>query len=120
MQIDIQTRGFSLTQALAAYVKRRLKSALQLNDRHILRTQVRLSDINGPKGGIDKRCQVSVEVAGAPNVVIKDTSDNMYNAIDRAAHRVSRSLQRYTRKLRRQQRRPSRDTLFLTNDSIAV
>lgn len=60
MHNDIQTRGFSLTDSPVAYVNRPVRSALATNDRHILRAQVMLMDINGPRGGVDRHCQFNV------------------------------------------------------------
>ena len=53
MQLDIQARNFQLTKALRNYIKRRLGFALSSKNNHIQRVQVRLSDINGPRGGAD-------------------------------------------------------------------
>ena len=53
MQIDIQARDFSLTQALRNHIKRRLGFALSAWNNRIQRILVRLSDINGPRGGND-------------------------------------------------------------------
>ena len=100
MYIHIQTRGFSLTEALRGYAKRRLKSSLAASDQHILSTQVRLSDINGPRGGIDKCCQLQVELAGSPSIIVRETSADMYSAIDRAAQRLGRSVSRRLGKFR--------------------
>lgn len=94
MHIDIQTRGFPLSNALATYVKRRFSQILTSDNRHILRTQVRLADINGPRGGVDKRCQFNVTLAGTSNVVIQETSEDMYSAIDKAAQRARRTIAR--------------------------
>ena len=55
---------------------------------------MRLSDINGPRGGEDKRCQLQVSLAGLPDVVVEDTEADLYFAIDRAADRVGRSVMR--------------------------
>ena len=60
MQNDIQNRGFSLTDSLVAYVNWPLRSTLTSNDRRIPRAQVRLIDINGPRGGVDRHCQFNV------------------------------------------------------------
>ena len=54
MQIDIQTRNFGLTQALRNHAERRLRFALTSAGNHVQRIIVRLSDINGPRGGEDK------------------------------------------------------------------
>ena len=99
MQLEIQARGFTLTQALRGYVERRLHFALSARYALIERVRVRLSDINGPRGGCDKRCHVQVLLPGQTPVVIEDTETNLYVAIDRASDRARRTL---TRRLSRQ------------------
>jgi len=98
MQIDIQARDFSLTKALRRHVERRLGFALSTRYDRIKRILVRLSDINGPRGGNDKCCQLHVVMPGQADVIIEDTQANLYVAIDRAADRASRAV---TRKLAR-------------------
>jgi ribosome-associated translation inhibitor RaiA len=61
---------------------------------------VRLSDINGPHGGADKRCHLQVMLNGLPDVVVEDTEADLYIAIDRATDRAGRTV---VRKLNRQQ-----------------
>jgi len=61
---------------------------------------VRLSDINGPRGGNDKRCRIKVPLAGRQDVVIEDTEADLYVAIDRAADRTERALARRLERLR--------------------
>jgi len=94
MQIDIQTRNFALTNALRNYAERRLRFALTWADNRIQKIFVRLSDINGPRGGEDKRCQMQVVLAGLPDVVVEDTEASLYFAIDRAADRAGRTVMR--------------------------
>ncbi len=102
MQIDIQARNFSLTDALRSHAERRLRFALTCRDDHIQRVVMRLSDINGPRGGSDKRCHLRVVLAGLPDVVVEDTEGDLYTAIDRATDRAGRTL---VRKIDRQQAR---------------
>ena len=94
MHIDIQARNFSLTNALSGHVKRRLGFALSTRDVHIQRVLVRLSDINGPRGGADKCCHIQVVLPQLADVVIEDTEVDLYAAIDRAADRVGRTVDR--------------------------
>lgn len=94
MQIDIQARDFPLTDALCNHTKRRLSFSLSARDNHIQRVIVRLSDINGPRGGADKCCHIQVVLAHLPDVVIKDTEADLYTAIDRAADRAGRTAGR--------------------------
>lgn len=99
MQIDIQARNFSLTDALRNHAERQLRFALTCCDDHIRRIVVRLSDINGPHGGADKRCHLQIMLNGLPDVVVDDTETDLYVAIDRAADRAGRTV---VRKLNRQ------------------
>jgi ribosomal subunit interface protein len=94
MQIDIQTRNFDLTNALRSYAERQLRFALTWADNRIQRIIVVLSDINGPRGGEDKRCHLQVVLAGLPDVVVEDTEANLYFAIERAADRAGRTVMR--------------------------
>jgi ribosomal subunit interface protein len=101
MQMDIQCRGFELTDGLRDYAHKRLAYSLNHGDAHIGRVVVRLSDINGPRGGEDKRCHIEVRLKGLPEVVIEDTQADLYVAIDRAVERAGRTL---ARRLARSQR----------------
>ena len=94
MQIEIQARDFNLTHSLRDHIQRRLGFALSARYHHIQRILVRLSDINGPRGGIDKCCQIQMVLPQQADLVIEDTETDMYVAIDRAADRASRTLGR--------------------------
>ncbi len=94
MQLDIQSRGFSLTTSIFNYTTQRMQFALQRNDSYIMRARIRLEDINGPRGGVDKKCQIELRLAGQNNIVIEDTEADLYFAIDRACDRCMRTLAR--------------------------
>ena len=102
MQTDIQTRGFSLTESIRDYTQRRLSQAVNFADDHIRRVTVRLSDINGPRGGEDKRCQVTVTMARMPSVLIEDIGHDLYASIDRALERTRLSVTRQIERRRLQ------------------
>lgn len=94
MQITIQAHNFTLTNALRGHIERRLGFALSTIDAHIQRVMVRLSDINGPRGGEDKCCRIQITLPKLQDVVIEDTMANLYCAIDRAASRAGRTVVR--------------------------
>ena len=100
LRIDIQARNFLLTDGLRRYAERRLHFALSCCQDRLQRIVIRLSDINGPRGGADKRCLLRVVLNGLPDVVIEDIEANPYVAIDRAADRAGRTV---VRKIDRQQ-----------------
>jgi putative sigma-54 modulation protein len=114
MHINIQARGFDLTQGLREHTERRLQFALGWADHDVRNVSVRLSDVNGPRGGNDKRCQIKIPLVGRPDVVIEDAEADLYVAIDRAADRTERTL---TRRLGR--KRKQRRTRLNTRDASA-
>jgi ribosome-associated translation inhibitor RaiA len=79
---------------------RRLQFALGWANHDVRKVNVRLFDINGPRGGKDKRCRIQVPIPGTQNVVIEDTETDLYVAIDRAAERTERAVVRRLERLR--------------------
>ncbi|PLW70706.1 HPF/RaiA family ribosome-associated protein [Pseudohalioglobus lutimaris] len=106
MNIDIQARDFELTDALAQHVRRRLDFALSPRYEQIQQIQVRLGDVNGPRGGKDKCCHLYIVLPRMQDVVVEDTEVDMYVAINRAIDRAGRSV---SRRLARQRVRPPRN-----------
>ena len=94
------TGGFDLTEGLREHTQRRLQFALGWANHDVRAVSVRLSDINGPRGGRDKRCRIRVPFPGTRNVVIEDTEADLYVAIDRAAERAERAVVRRLERLR--------------------
>jgi len=92
MKIGIQCRGFSLTGPIAGHVHKRLDFLLGHGIRRVRRADVILSDLNGPRGGVDKRCLIKVSIDGLRPVITEDVQSDLYEAIDRAAGRASRTV----------------------------
>ena len=98
MNIAIQSNGLVLTESLRAYVHRRLQTALGWALTR--RLAVWLSDINGPRGGRDKRCKIQISLDHGKTIIIEDTEEDLYAAIDLAAERADRALVRQMAKNR--------------------
>ena len=118
MKIDIQARHFPVTKALGDYIKRRLGFALSIHDEHIQRIKVQLSDINGPRGGADKCCQIQVIIPKLPDIVIEDVEVDLYTAIDRAADRAGRTIGRRIARQRDKSRHTNLDQIKNNADAI--
>ncbi len=103
MNVHMVAQEFFLTPSLREHLDRRLRFAFSGARDRIARIVVRLRDLNGPRGGRDKLCQVSVIMPGRPEVVIREVQEDMYNAIDRA---VKRAAYRATRLITRKHRAP--------------
>ncbi len=100
MKIDIQARGFALTEALRQHCERRLRFAIGTSGSRLNGISVRLRDVNGPKGGVDKRCTIRAALPGTTPVFITQDETDVYAAIDRAADRAARTLSRQLKRSR--------------------
>lgn len=87
-------RHVELTAALRTYVERRLRFALGRFGGRIARVTVRFWDVNGHRGGVDKRCRLDVTVRPLGKVVVEDTAAQFHAAVDRAAERAARAIRR--------------------------
>ena len=117
MNIDIQARNFPLTDALENHIRRRLDYAMSQRLDQIQQIRVRLSDINGPRGGADKCCHLQIVLPHLQDVIVDDTRVDMYAAISRAIERAGRAV---SRRLSRQRARSQRRSWEFRADSPAT
>jgi len=94
MWLNITGQGLTVDAAVREHVERRMGFALGRFGDRIGRVVVHLTDVNGPRGGEDKRCRVVVEVLGYARVVVEDTDRDVQVAIERMADRVGQAVRR--------------------------
>ena len=94
MRIEITTQGVNLTDATRGHVERRLYFALGRFADRVSEIHVRIADVNGPKGGVDKSCRIRVRLFGLPTVVVEQMDSDVNAAIDRSADRIGRTVAR--------------------------
>ncbi len=97
MQVQIETRDprsaeyRDLAEHRVRFVMRRLAWMVS-------RAQIQLSDVNGHRGGVDKRCQVLLKSNGRSVLVITSTASDWRAALDTALSRAARLLVRAWRR----------------------
>lgn len=104
MQIEIQARGFELSETLHSHIERRLRSSFQKTQRKIHTVVVRLFNVTTAHRRNIKSCRVQAVVIGLPNVITEYRGKNFYVAADTAIQRANRSVSKRLRKLRNHRR----------------
>ena len=94
MRITVRKQNVDLSETLNQHIERRMLFALGRFQRRIRRVTVRVCDINGPCGSVDKTCQVVVDLIPSGKIIVKDTDGDLYAAISRAVERVGRTVGR--------------------------
>lgn len=102
MDVQMVAQEFSLTPSLRGHLLRRLHLAFAHAHDRAMRVVVRLRDLNGPRGGQDKLCQVSITMPGRPALVIREVHADMYAAIDLAVKRAAYSAMRIAERMRKE------------------
>jgi len=90
----VATKGVKLNRRLREYVSGRLSIALDRKHYSIQAMKVRISDQNGPRGGIDKQCQIQLTLNGLPTVLITEKGRDIAAMVDQAAHRAAQAVER--------------------------
>lgn len=94
MRIDIHSRKLALTESLRKYIERKAELALSWAYHKLPHIHLRLDDVNGPKGGVDKVCRIQIPIPSGKPVVIEEIQTDIYSAIDRAIQRAGRTMSR--------------------------
>lgn len=94
MEIDVRIQGTDLADAVRTYAVRRIRFAVGRFGARVGRIVIRISDVNGTRGGVDQCCHISAELLPTGKVVMEQLDADLFTAIDRAAERVGQAFRR--------------------------
>lgn len=98
MRITTRGRGVEVTEDLRERADRRVGFALDRFASDVAAVDVLLHDENGPRGGVDKHCQVTVRGTRGwqvrASVEATDAVVAIDDAVDRAGRAVARTIER--------------------------
>ena len=92
MDIDIRSRHLPLTRTQRDTAQRRVVSALDRFEKKLRRVSVVIEDVNGPKGGADKRCRIRATGERGFAVQAQATDISVIASVDRAADAIGRNV----------------------------
>lgn len=94
MNIRLFDGSIKTSQAEHDYVMNKIGAAAARLEHSACVVDVRLTDLNGPKGGIDKQCSVVVTPPGLDTLRVEEQATDYYAAIDAAAATLRKALAR--------------------------
>lgn len=97
MQVLFKSRD-PQAHELRDVAERRARFVFRRLDWLIPKATVSMSDVNGPRGGIDKRCQIEIKSDVAGSVVVASVARDWRTALDKALARAARLLMRLWRR----------------------
>jgi hypothetical protein len=100
MEIGIRTRGVERSDNLTQMLQRSIEFAVDRYRNRIVRISVYITDVNGPRGGEDKQCQITASLRGARPVIILEKGGDLMAVVNQAAHRLGYHIGRRVHRLR--------------------
>ncbi|MEM1228680.1 MAG: hypothetical protein AAGJ40_23590 [Planctomycetota bacterium] len=94
MLIQVHVSGLQAESKVRSSVRRQLARGLSKFQRHVQDVQVKLADVNGPRGGIDKQCRCVVQFNGISSLVVEDQDASVRRLVDRMTRRVAHAVGR--------------------------
>jgi ribosome-associated translation inhibitor RaiA len=104
MNVEVRSSTFKLTPALERFVHDRVNHAAGRVGAGIRGIEVRMADINGTRGGIDKVCRIVAWLSRRGTVIVDGVDSDLYTAIDMASLKLREALWRRVGKRRTLQR----------------
>ena len=102
----VRVIGLTLDEADRALIRRKLGMKLGKFVASIERVTVRVTDANGPRGGVDHVCNVKVVLSGLPSVVVERRDVAPHAAINLALRATEHAVRRSVRRRRMKPLRP--------------
>ncbi len=99
MRVDLKVRNTDMAGALQGYIQHRLEIDLGRFSEEVGRVRVKVSGVNGPRGGTKRSFRISAEFKPFVPVTVHETDLDLYAAIDRATGRMGRLLRQRLEKL---------------------
>lgn len=111
MKISVRPRDIELSDELQKQVERSVAFAVDRHSTQVTQVSVYLADLNGPRGGVDKLCQITADLKGSTPVLILEKGDDLLATVNRAVRRLGYRIGRRVQRVRtrtRSQRTPAR------------
>ena len=97
MQVLFKSRDPQATE-LRDLTERRVRFVLRRLGWLVPRAEVQMSDMNGPRGGIYKHCQVALKTDAAGTVIVASVASDWRAALNKALAKAARLLMRALRR----------------------
>lgn len=102
---NIRVAGVELDEETRAGIRKRLGRKLGKFATSIERVSVRVEDVNGPRGGVDREARIKVVLSGLPSVVTSQRAETLEPAIVGALASAERAVRRAVQRRRTEPRK---------------
>jgi len=100
MTVNVRIRDVDNAGGLKEQIERKVGFATDRFAGRLIEIQVVVSDVNGPRGGSDKRCSIRGVLEGGRSVTVEEQGCNATTVVNRAVRRLGSSIGRLLLRVR--------------------
>ena len=100
--------GIGHDTTLRTHIERRLVAVFDRLRMKVTSAKILFADENGPKGGVDHRCTITIELPRRPTLPVHATGEAPVQAFETALGKLERQMERERGRLREARRRPKK------------
>lgn len=93
MQIQINAPHSKSPEEFNDYIEQRITEVLQPFAAHLTRVEVHMKDLNGAKGGSDKRCLMEARPRGLDPVAVEAVAEDETDAVRQSLEKLKHALE---------------------------
>lgn len=108
MYVEIQARGFELSENLESHIHRKITAALQSANTKVRKVIVRLFNEEASHHRQNRSCRIHISVKGLPDIIANHRASNIYKASNAAIKSSSFTVKNKLKRIKRKR-------LLLTN-----
>lgn len=120
VQLDVKTRGVALSADLLRIVRGSVSTAVGRFADRVAEVFVWIEDTNGPRGGMDTRCRMTLRLNRGGRLTASAVATNEFAAVGRAANRARVQFVRALKKRHRGRRERLHDSSPLVGACAAM
>ncbi len=117
MRFDITIQKTSSDNQISHQVRKKTRAALNRFSTSIQTVTIRITDTNGPKGGVDTQCTLSIKLITTGEVVAQKKGENVYAALNQCLHNATRLINRLQERRRNTPIRMNRRKVAIEDES---
>jgi putative sigma-54 modulation protein len=104
MNIDVKFRGLESSAALRDYIVKKIHTHLGRFGHDLTSVTVRVDDVNGPRGGDDKVCKITLKGPRVGSETVFEKTADPYAAADKAVDTAETVIVKVLERLRSSRR----------------
>ena len=97
---SIRVHAVAMDDEDREYIRGRVRTLFRRHARVAERVTVRVRDVNGPRGGVDKVCRVKVVLKRLPSVVVERRTPHLKSAVSSALMAAAQAVSQTSRRRR--------------------